>query len=197
MANAINKALAMDIHTRNKLLAHHGASIDLCITDWDIVLRCVIQSTAIDIQLPTDAPPTAALKGKLFDLLRTGVADDKHSAMRAANIRFEGDIGLAQDLQLALSEMDLDWAGELAKLTGNPIAHTLETGAKKLKAHLVTAKTQLKQASIEYAHFEAKLMPTKEQVTEFYDGVRIIRDDVERLEARISALTTKAKREKA
>jgi ubiquinone biosynthesis protein UbiJ len=61
---------------------------------------------------------------------------------------------------------------------------------RKFNSWLGTSENSLSENINEYVHEEAKWLPTRESLQDFFTEVDIIRMDIDRMEAKIKALTT-------
>ena len=99
-----------------------------------------------------------------------------------------GDIALATRLQRIVTRMDVDLEEALAQRIGDIPAHELSRGLRGLGDWMRAAGTALLTDVSEYLRYEAGATPVAEDVERFSNAVDAIRDDVERLEARVARL---------
>ena len=160
----------------------------LIITDWNITLYLLLQTDGIKLSFDQPSTIDTKISGKLFDLLNTGIAKGDTAKAFEHNIDVSGDIQLAEKIQAILKNIDIDLEEQLSKITGDTIAHNLGLGIKNAKSSIKKGLSSLIESGTEFAQEEAKITPTHSEVDQFYQEVRTIRDDVERLEARINLL---------
>jgi ubiquinone biosynthesis protein UbiJ len=103
-------------------------------------------------------------------------------------VRVEGDTALAQHFGTILADLDIDWEEQLSKLTGNIVAHEVGRVARTAAGYADRMRATLEQNLREYLQEEARVLPTRFEIREFLDAVDVLRDDVERLGARIERL---------
>ena len=87
---------------------------------------------------------------------------------------------------LKLARPDLE--GEVAKWLGDVPAHALGEVARGLGAWLGRAGAALRMNTAEYLQEESRAVPAPFEAQAFYSDVERMRDDVERLAARLARL---------
>lgn len=105
-----------------------------------------------------------------------------------AGIRLSGDLELARTLEQALTGFDPDLGLPLADLFGTSAGPVL---ARRLAAGLAWARLQARElaaSSAEYLTEEAGLVVSRSEIDEFNEQVDQLREDAERLAARITRL---------
>ncbi|MBL4647457.1 MAG: SCP2 sterol-binding domain-containing protein [Gammaproteobacteria bacterium] len=107
-----------------------------------------------------------------------------------SHIKIIGDMGLAEELKHIFNQLELDWEGELAHYTGDIVAHRVSKAARGLKNWLSETQQDFQDDMRDYLQEESKLLPPRIITDKFSHEVAILRDDVERLAARINQLTT-------
>ena len=105
-------------------------------------------------------------------------------------VRIVGDAELAARLQTALRGTGIDWEGLAARWVGDTAAHQLSRATRAGAAWAREAAARLARTVAEYLTEEARDLPPRAEVEAFLDAVDRLRDDVERLEARVLRLET-------
>jgi ubiquinone biosynthesis protein UbiJ len=88
----------------------------------------------------------------------------------------------------ALQGLDIDWEEQLAKLAGDTLAHRIGHQARATGRWASRSGEVLTRDLREYLIEEGRLVPSAAEMKGFLDGVDTLRDDVDRLEARIARL---------
>ena len=103
-------------------------------------------------------------------------------------MRIEGDAEVAQAFSELLKEARPDLEEELSRLIGDVAAHQVGNAARSVIGFAQRAADTFAQNVSEYLQEEGRDVPSRTEAEEFIAGVDKLRDDVDRLEARIARL---------
>lgn len=103
-------------------------------------------------------------------------------------IEIRGDAQLGRSFQAALAAIDIDWEEYLSHVMGDVAAHQVGNTLREIGQWGRQVLNTLLQDAGEYFQHESYALPPHGAVSEFLDGVDKLRDDVDRLEARIHRL---------
>lgn len=136
-----------------------------------------------------DGAADASLSGTPIALLAlAGPAAE--GALRGGGVRIEGDAEVAQKFRELLAQSQPDVEEELARAIGDVPARQLANLARGFLGWGRKATGSLATNVVEYLQEEGRDLPTRVEVEEFLEGVDHLRDDAERLEARLARLET-------
>ncbi len=189
LEKAINTALAMDPDTKPALHTLSGKAIALHITDWNIDMYCRYHDDGIQMSSSAPATVDTHIYGKLFGLMKVGIAKGDSTALFENKIEIEGDTTTGEQARALFQNLDIDWEEHLSRITGDSIAHHIGKGAKRLSKWLKSTACNTQQSTTEYLQYESQTLPCREEVDDFFQDIQQCRDDVERIEARINLLT--------
>jgi ubiquinone biosynthesis accessory factor UbiJ len=137
--------------------------------------------------------PDATLSGSPLSLLRlAGPAPE--AALRGGSVHIEGDAEVAQTFSELLKAAQPDLEEELSRVVGDVAAHQIGNAARSALGFARRAKDTFMQNVAEYLQEEGRDVPNRTEAEEFLQGVDKVRDDVERLEARLSLLEKRQKK---
>ncbi|WP_018412683.1 ubiquinone biosynthesis accessory factor UbiJ [Methyloversatilis thermotolerans] len=102
--------------------------------------------------------------------------------------RIEGDAALAESLGQVLKTLRWDAAEDLSRVVGDPLAERMVGTASQVAAGVRDLGGRMASALGEYAADEAGLLLRPSALSTFSDRVDTLRDDLARLEKRISRL---------
>ncbi|MDC8832380.1 ubiquinone biosynthesis accessory factor UbiJ [Alteromonas gilva] len=190
--NALNRLLALDPDARAALNALQGKRLIVELTD--VAQRfALVFSSQIDVLLLSD-PVTEVSKHECIIKTRLAVLPSLRDTsqltrlIKAGELEVQGELAIAQDFSAVLQNLNIDWEEHLAVKTNDVVAHEvfslmakfgerLKLMSGKAEAILGSALTDEKQIA---AHRLA--------VIHFSDQVSALRDDTERLAARLARL---------
>ncbi|RTZ74169.1 MAG: sterol-binding protein [Gammaproteobacteria bacterium] len=189
LEKAINAVLALDPLARKRLARHHGKIIGIHLRGPEITLYFIPdEKGGLQLQGSIEGEPDALLSGSPLDLIRSGDKESGSGQLFSGRVMITGDTALAHDFGATLAGLEIDWEEQLSKFTGDLIAHEAGNLARQTLAYAEQTGERLARDLGEYLTEEARLLPHPNEVEEFVAEVDRLRDDTERLEARINRL---------
>ena len=195
----LNRTLALDPDTRDALRALDGRrvaltldsaasatpalSLQVRVDDGRLAVGPVDEAGAIDLSVRSTL-------GGLLTVLPRLMGGDQHrdAAPPIGRIRIEGDPELARRLQRLAERFDPDWQQPFARVFGDvlgvQIANAVAGGLKQARA---TGRS-LAESTAEFVTEESRDVVGRAELNAFHDDVDALRDDVERIAARIARL---------
>lgn len=188
----LNRYIALDPEGARGFEAIDGRIIAIEVKGIGVRLTLIPGTGGVQLFGAYDAAPDCLIRGTPLALARMAAAERKESELGAGAVEIEGDTSIAHDLAKAMAGLDVDWEEQLSRVLGDPIAHQLGEGVRAAadwgRRTSGTLRTNLK----EYLEEEGRLLPGRYELDAFLAEVDGLRDDVERLEARIQRLTRAA-----
>jgi ubiquinone biosynthesis protein UbiJ len=186
---ALNRYLALDPDAPRRLARLHGRLVALHLRGIELTLY-LVPDDAGRLQLlgQIEGAPDCTLSGSPLDLLRAGDSASGARQLFAGNLSIDGDTELGQEFGRILAGLDIDWEEQLSHLTGDVIAHQLGRVGRRTARYLGEGRDTLQDNLGEYLTEEARLLPSRAEAEGFYAAVDTLRDDTERLAARIARL---------
>jgi ubiquinone biosynthesis accessory factor UbiJ len=152
------------------------------------VARLLVESTGNSLRITRGTlPADAELIGGPLSLLALGSAADEPLSRGEVEVR--GDAELAQKFQELARLLRPDPEEELSILIGDVAAHRLGRLARGAMDWTRNAAATLWQDVGEYFSHERGDLVSREEGEQFLRGVDALREDVDRLDARIELLT--------
>ncbi len=189
LEKAVNALLALDPVARERLARHHGKVIGVHLRGPEITLYFIPdQQGRLHIQGRLEGEPDALLSGSPLDLIRSGQGEEGARRLFTGRVEIRGDTALAHEFGAVLGDLDIDWEEQLAHFTGDLVAHEAGNLVRGLARCGRTLSERLARDLAEYLVEEARLLPSRAEVEDFIEAVDRLRDDAERLEARIKRL---------
>ena len=184
----IDGALDLDPETRGALAGLSGKVVDVELSGAGS-LRLRIDDERVRIG-PRDDPSDAdvTIRGAPLSLLRFAFAGDREARILSEEVSLQGDIALATRLQQIAAKLDIDFEEAFARHLGDAPAHELVRAMRGFGGWLSGTGTALLEDASEYLRHEAAITPRRTEVDRFVNDVDDLRDDAERLEARVARL---------
>ncbi|MDR5897449.1 SCP2 sterol-binding domain-containing protein [Halomonas vilamensis] len=116
------------------------------------------------------------------------------SGATVERLMFEGKLSvrgrtyLLESTRELLTDLDIDWEGELARWLGATPAHSLAEGLRRAASWGLRAKNELMADVSEYVFEEARLLPGPQQRRVLRDHLTELEVATDRLEARLKRL---------
>lgn len=180
---ALNHLIHSEYWAQDRLRAHSGAQVlidagglfklRLGIDEHGLFQSGNAESEPnVAITLPADMPVRLLLdRDRLF-----------------SSVKLDGSVEIAESLAFVLRNLEWDAEGDLAGLIGDIPAHRLTKMARSFSVALLDSINRATRNAVEYAVEESAMLVASRGVAEFGSAVNALRDDVSRLEKRISRL---------
>lgn len=189
LEQAINRLLDMDPAARTALARLHGRTVRVDLSGTGVQLNFVPGHDGhLQLLGSIEREPDATLVGSPFDLLRASDKSQGTAQLFGGQVRIEGDIRIGQHFSQALADLDIDWEEQLAQLAGDIPAHEAGRAVRMLLNEARRIRTSTGDSLSEYLTEEARLLPHRFEVEDLLADIDTLRDDVDRLEARIALL---------
>jgi ubiquinone biosynthesis protein UbiJ len=188
LETALNRYIALDPEGAARLGPLHGRLIAIELAGFGTRIDLIPGPDGLQVFGAYKGEPDCLLRGSPLALARMGLAERKEDQLFGGEVQIEGDTRLAQEFGAFLGGLDVDWEEQLSRLVGDPIAHQVGSGLRMVADWGRKSSDTLNQDLKEYLQEEGRLVPTAYEVQGFLDRVDTLRDDVERLAARIERL---------
>ena len=185
LSTAINAYLQLDPLTQSRFETLQDKTVYLELTDLKLSFYLQFKANKCELLPRYDGMTAARIKTTLFTLTNMMGSD---FVPVNNNMSIEGDLELGQAIKDLFSKMDVDWEGQLAKVTSDGVAHQVGRVARQLFSWGGDTVSSLRQSVSEYVQEEAKLLPPRLEINSFLDDIDQLRHDVERLQLRVSQL---------
>ena len=190
---ALNEYISMDDDAHSRLGKLAGNIIAIEIVGWDITLYLLPDSQGIQVMSEYSGNANTTIRAKPLALFNMSQAETSAATLREQNIEIDGDLELGQQFNQFFKQLDVDWQEKLAQIfskvttefNADVIAHTLGRVVKGFQQWQPQAKRTLEENIAEYLQTESGILPFAEQMEPFNQSVDKLRNDVDRLEAKI------------
>jgi ubiquinone biosynthesis accessory factor UbiJ len=186
---ALNHLLAQESWASQLLRKHIGKTIQviLPINKTTLVINENAFFSLADASFSGDANVTLTIGSEFFKAYMAGGKD-----MAAQHVKVSGDVDLAHMMGKLASQLRWDVEEDLSKLVGDAMAHRMVESGKKVKDLSQAAVKDLRDSMVEYLVHERPTLVVNQELNQYKEDVRRLRDDVDRIEKRIERLLEKS-----
>ncbi|MEJ7747498.1 MAG: SCP2 sterol-binding domain-containing protein [Luteimonas sp.] len=186
---ALNRALALDEETRAALKPLDSRRVALQLESPPLAIQIRVEGDQLRVGPMEEAgAPDLAVRSTLAGLIAQLPFLRRDDAPPVGKLHVSGDADLARRLQRLAERFDPDWQQPFASVFGDVLGVQMANAvAGALKQARSTAKN-LAETSVEYVTEESCDVVGKDELNAFHDDVDALRDDVERIAARIALL---------
>ncbi|MDO5505193.1 MAG: SCP2 sterol-binding domain-containing protein [Pseudoxanthomonas suwonensis] len=190
---ALNRALVLDAEIRESLRALDGRSVAVHVASPPLAMQVSVDGEALRVgPVPADAEADLSIRSTLGGLLGQlpFLRDARDTPV--GKLRIEGDAELARRLQQLAQRFDPDWQQPFVAVFGDVLGVQLANG---IAAGLRQAKLVVRggaESMADYLTEESRDIVPRAELAAFHDDVDALRDDVERLAARLARLQGRA-----
>jgi ubiquinone biosynthesis protein UbiJ len=185
---AVNRLLALDPEGAAGLQPVEGRVLLVELTGFGTRIYVVPGEQRLFLFGAYEAQPDCIVRGSPVALLGMVLAEHREDAVFAGAIEIDGDNRLAQVLGEVFRGLDIDWEEQLSKLLGDTLAHRLTSRARAGERWADRSGDIARQNLREYLQEEAAVLPSRTELEAFLAAVDTLRDDVDRLAARVERL---------
>ena len=187
IAEVLNRNIAEITPARVIATQLEGKTVAIRVRDSALAMYFVFDQDVVTLTTEFDADPDVAITGSLVTLARMAGGAGAQ-AIRDGDIDLTGDAATAQRFQDLLDHAKPDVEEELSRVIGDVAAHQLAEFARGVGNWARGARSTMGDNIREYLQEERRDLPTRYEVERFSQRVGELRDDVERIAARLKRL---------
>lgn len=188
LEKSINHYLSLGDESQLLLQKLEGKTIAFHVKRPKLTLFYVFRNRKIHVASSFDAPIDVHLYTSLFQLMRLKL--QKNASLVSNHLHIEGDIETAKLLNDLFLKNNIDWEEHLSQFVGDITAHKLGNFVKGRQKSVTKIKDDTLENVGEYLQEEKELLAHPNAIKGFHDDVDKLTLDVDRLAARVNALTT-------
>jgi ubiquinone biosynthesis protein UbiJ len=190
IANVLNRNIQATTPARELCTTLDGTVVAVRVRDTALAAYFIVHEELLELATESEQDPDVIISGSLVTLARMA-GQTGESAIRDGSLDLSGDAETAQDFQRLLGLAKPDIEEELSGVVGDIAAHRLGSFARSLGRWGREARSTMGANIREYLQEESRETPSRYEVDRFAKDVGTLRDDVDRLEARLNILTSK------
>lgn len=187
----VNRALQADPDALKTIAALQHQVIEVHCTDWEICFFILIDSRGLQFYQHYSNQTNTQIYGTLNHFLHLFIKGADTKAVFQYPVEIIGNTHNVEVIRHAFKNIDIDFEEKCSHFLGDALAHKLFHQLKKTKKILEKSTKNICDQTKEFIHCETKSLVSKKQAEQFYRDVARLRDDVERLEAKIKSVQTK------
>ena len=186
IARVLNRNIQESTPARELSAQLEGRVIAIRVRDSALAGYFGISDGAITLRPDHEGEPDVAISGSLVTLALMAGED----SIRDGSLDLAGDAGTAQRFQKLLEHARPDLEEELSRFVGDAAAHSLGELARGFGRWARQSRSIMRDNIREYLQEESREVPSRYEVERFARDINRLRDDVDRLAARIARLGT-------
>jgi len=191
LEGAMNRLLLQDPETLAELARLEDRVVGLQLTGVGVILYFLPHTRGMSVMTQYAAEPDVLIIATPAALLRLKLSDQPQPTLFSGDIKMHGDIETAQRFQQILGKLDVDMEEILSQYIGDIAAHRLGNIGRGLTGWFKQASLTLGKNLSEYVQYEGRDVATATELDDFTRAVDTLRDDSERLTARINLLKSR------
>lgn len=164
-----------------------GTTVAVRVNDSALAMYFTVADNAIELSTKYESEPDVIISGSLLTLAGMAGASGMQ-AIRDGKLELTGDVEAAQAFQSLLGFAAPDIEEELSGLVGDAAAHRMGVVARGVRNWARNARSTMTTNVREYLQEESRDVPSRYETDRFSSKVNSLRDDVDRLEARLNRL---------
>jgi len=161
-----------------------GKVIELHLDDLDVSVWAASNGRSLRLSSVNPGKQDLRVSGRSSEMLKAAL-EGRAGGRFPSEVTVEGNMDTARQVQHLLQALDPDWEEALAGVTGDSVAHGLGRAARQGMTWGRETGDALSRNLAEYIRDELRVVPDRSEVEAFLDAVDTLREDVDRLAARI------------
>ena len=187
VADVLNRNIQETTPARKLAARLNGSTIAVQVSETSLAMYFSFAQDVVALTTEYDDEPDVVISGSLISLARM-IQGAGESAIRNGDVKLTGDAATAQQFQKLLDFAQPDLEEELSRFIGDVAAHRIAEIARGVGNWARDVRSTMGGNIREYLQEESRELPTRYEVERFGDQVGTLRDDVERMAARLQRL---------
>ena len=183
----LNKNIGEVTRARELCQQLAGTTVAIRVKDTALAAYFTVNEDSIALIRSADGEPDICISGSLLTLARIAATGDAN-AIRDGSLELTGDAETAEAFQNLLMSATPDFEEGLSGIVGDAAAHSLGELGRGMGRWARDARSTMGANIREYLQEESRDLPSRYEVERFTAKVGTLRDDVDRLVAKVSRL---------
>jgi ubiquinone biosynthesis protein UbiJ len=187
VASVLNRNIQATTPARELCQKLKGTVVAIRVRNTALTAWFIVHEDSLELTTEAELTPDVLISGSILTLASMAGESGVRS-IRAGSLELTGDPVLADDFQRLLTYAKPDIEEELSGVVGDVAAHRIGEIARGVSNWSREARSTMGENIREYLQEESRDLPSRYEVDRFTANVSELRDDVDRLEARIKRL---------
>ena len=187
----INRVLSLDPESLASVSELEGQVIKIEVTGPDMEFYLMFLNDGVELTRFYDSDVDSTVTGSVFALMSLLRNSD---ALFDGSVKLSGSTGTVKQLKKIMDDLDVDWEEQLSGIVGDGPSHQLFRLAGGFMQLFEQGAERVRSETSDFLQNRAGVAVAEEEVREFCDSVDTVRNDVDRLEARIARLENSSSR---
>jgi len=187
VASLLNRNIAESTPARELCLKLSGTVVAIRVRNTALTAYFIVNDEVLDVVTSSADEPDVVITGSIITLARMA-GQSGETAVRDGSLDLTGDAETAREFQQLLAFAKPDVEEELSGIVGDVAAHRLGEIARGVGRWGRDARSTMGANIREYLQEESRDAPSRYEVDAFSKNVGTLRDDVDRVEARLNRL---------
>lgn len=184
----LNRGMALDPDTLVALSGLDGKTLSLEFVNTKFTLYIFPDAKGFRLEDYYEGEVDVCIRGTPVNMISYLVSAGGGGEGFTGRMEITGDIGLAQQFQSIMKNIDLDWEEHLSHVLGDTFAHKVGNIFRRSLRFAADTRRTLELDISEYLRYEKEVLPEQTEVNEFISAIDEMRDDAERLKLRVDKL---------
>ena len=187
IASLLNRNISESTPARELCQKLSGTVVAIRVRNTALAAYFVVNDEALDLVTSSADEPDVVTTGSIITLARMA-GQSGEAAIRDGSLDLTGDAETAGEFQQLLAFAKPDVEEELSGIVGDVTAHRLGEIARGVGRWGRDARSTMGANIREYLQEESRDAPSRYEIDAFSSNVSTLRDDVDRVEARLNRL---------
>lgn len=186
--SALNRYIALDPDALSRFSSIEGKIIAIEIQGLNQIISLFPSADGFMVLSDFDGEADTMISATPVSLVKLGLSRETKDLLFSGEITITGDVGLANQFNQLLSQLDIDWEELLAQNIGDIAAHKFTNVVKDVSSWMKRSKRSFSMDAGEYIQEEVRLSPSNAELRQFVNRVDELRESVDRLAASVQQL---------
>lgn len=183
---ALNRAVALDDETQQRLKALNGRAIAIDFSGVGVAMRIAVENDRLQVGPAFAADADLKLRASPASFLAMAFRHGESTALPAGKVEISGDAELARRIEKLVRNFQPDIEEAFTRVFGDVIGYQIAQAFKRAFDWSRESAKNLLQDSADFLRDESRDLVAPAEMEQFLDEVDTLRDDTDRLEARIA-----------